>query len=369
MIAHYGPTLHSGHYVSFINSGNRWFLFDDDKYVLFSKMATLPPFSRRSFPNRVHLVDLSIVLKQNAYMLYYRRALTPATTSAANSSPTTDKLRSSAGGSKKLNQSAEVPKDATPLSASTEKQQESLMYLTPIYNLFYETDGAEISKLHLTAETPLEDDIFANLALDSHVLAGTTNLILKTRQYRLEVRNPKRRFCVTHFLTCFALQLDIPFSVNLSKSRSIIYQAHRTIVVEFPVLSADSEASQAEQAATKIPFEACSPSDKSPNHDFTFDAEQKLDLEAKLDDEAHRLKSKDDEKFVEGLQKIESINQETSSYGQLYKDIEAFYATVQKRPASFASSTAPPTKDKVKPNDPCPCRSGAKYKKCHGKNV
>lgn len=32
MIAHYGPTLHSGHYVAFVNVGNRWFLFDDDKY-------------------------------------------------------------------------------------------------------------------------------------------------------------------------------------------------------------------------------------------------------------------------------------------------------------------------------------------------
>jgi preprotein translocase subunit SecA len=27
-----------------------------------------------------------------------------------------------------------------------------------------------------------------------------------------------------------------------------------------------------------------------------------------------------------------------------------------------------PTRKKVRPNDPCPCGSGKKYKKCHGAN-
>lgn len=147
-----------------------------------------------------------------------------------------------------------------------------------------------------------------------------------------------------------------------------MYQSHNTVVVEFVVLSADSESSQQPQLERQIPVQLCSPADKSPNHDFQFDMEQKLDLEAKLDDEAHRLKTTEDEKFVEGMAKIESINQETNSYGQLYRDIEAFYATVQKRPATSTAS-APPAKEKVRPNDPCPCQSGAKYKKCHGKNL
>lgn len=153
------------------------------------------------------------------------------------------------------------------------------------------------------------------------------------------------------------------------KSKAVIYQTHRTVVVELPVLSADSEASQAEQSRQQIPSGACSSPDKSPMHDYTFDLEQKLDLDAKLDDEAHRLKSTEDEKFIAGMQKIESINMETNSYGQLWKDIEAFYQTAQKRPAAFAAVTATPKMDKVKPNDPCPCQSGAKFKKCHGKNA
>ena len=27
-----------------------------------------------------------------------------------------------------------------------------------------------------------------------------------------------------------------------------------------------------------------------------------------------------------------------------------------------------PTRKKIRPNDPCPCGSGKKYKKCHGAN-
>lgn len=134
-------------------------------------------------------------MKQNAYLLYYRRVAPGASSNPSASSNATNAALKSSGDSQQRSKLKESGGDVLPsmeLHASQEiKQQESLIFLTPIYSLFYETDGAEISKLLLTAETPLEDDLSASVNIEAHVVSGTTNFIFKTRQYRLEVRSER----------------------------------------------------------------------------------------------------------------------------------------------------------------------------------
>jgi hypothetical protein len=84
-IVHYGRTMFSGHYVSFIKSNGLWHLFDDDQ-VTPHRTAPHAPHTPRANTTRaracvvgVQVVEVNnaIVLKQNAYMLFFQRVYTP----------------------------------------------------------------------------------------------------------------------------------------------------------------------------------------------------------------------------------------------------------------------------------------------------
>jgi len=90
-----------------------------------------------------------------------------------------------------------------------------------------------------------------------------------------------------------------------------------------------------------------------------LDDESTMDLEAVLDKEHEEKVTLHDQRFKEGLKKVENINLETNTYGALHRDIEDLQK--QKKAAEVKKQTGPPqasakkTSAKLGPNAQCPC--------------
>ena len=62
---------------------------------------------------------------------------------------------------------------------------------------------------------------------------------------------------------------------------------------------------------------------------------------------------------------MDDLNEEQATYSKLYKDIRE---TTSATGTTTTAKSVKTQQQKVGRNDDCPCGSGKKFKKCHGKN-
>jgi hypothetical protein len=138
------------------------------------------------------------------------------------------------------------------------------------------------------------------------------------------------------------LQRKIPFSIDLSKTVAEYYKMEGLVIVVLPVISTlDNTPVQEKKQQVRVVTQ----DDRNKLANYQFDSEKEVELEV-----------------VKKTKPVDT-NQEESSYSKLYNDILS-----QKNPVNLGGQTKEaPKNEKVKRNETCPCGSGKKYKKCHGK--
>lgn len=176
----------------------------------------------------------------------------------------------------------------------------------------------------------------------------------------------------------YYLLLEIVFPLEAAQAKCTYYEQDRTLVVFVPIAQEPQDENQLHLLPSTINSEQMS----EDNH--TFNETDKLDVDPIVGEE--ETKSAEEERVKKGQAKIEALNLESATYGELYDNIRE----LQRNPDRMAQGSAPaptglptatganssrpasgPTpgaaKKRVKPNEPCPCGSGKKYKVCHGK--
>lgn len=410
-IVHYGRTMFSGHYVSFIKSNGLWHLFDDDQVVE---------------------VNNAIVLKQNAYMLFFQRVYTPeqmarqeqqllqlpqqlslpqeSQQQQQQQQQSKSQRRRNNKKTNEANNAQQQQQTAAPAVATEAKAEPPPEWKLPKYRVFYteEESGEEswIKDLLLVAEVPAE----ANDA---------------SRRWRLSVESSGR--LTLHDDTAhYRLELQLPFEVDPKAARASFYQANATLVATMPLkrddADADADATKPDHQATSAAADvevALLPDRRFVLKEIGVDPEKELNVEpvateekekevetvaattTKPADAAASTTSDDDKKVPTTAPALpfmdlgrlkqalaDESNKEEASYAKLWDDIRAFYAAVksgdaagylqlrsaiQRQEAQRSQQLAQDDEEqfmlklkKTKRNDPCPCNSGRKFKQCHG---
>jgi hypothetical protein len=318
-IVHYGPFLGAGHYVAFGQLDGKWYLFDDKS---------------------VYGINESIVMKQNAYILFYKKN-TPSTTSTTPNLRTSNPAASSSS-PPPLTTSAEM---AVPVGTPTL----AISLLTP----------------PCTAYLAQAEDIMKDVTLRVH-LPQLESLRMKDLQVTL---TPSGRFELRS--PVYYLLLELVFPVETGNTKCVYYEQDRTLVVFAPIAQDAVDSNEPSLLACALNSERMS------EDDFIFDEESMLPVDPIVGIE--EFKTEEEEKMKKGQEKIEALNIETATYKELHANIRELNRNPQRMDQSIqqtgtgasagakktAAGSAP--SKRVKPNEPCPCGSGRKYKVCHGK--
>jgi ubiquitin C-terminal hydrolase len=321
MITHYGPFMGAGHYVTFCRLDGKWYLFDDKS---------------------VYGINESIVMKQNAYILFYKKN----STTTSSSIP----LRTSHGPS-----SSSSPNPSLTISSDSS---------IPV---------ADLSKLVISRLTPpcqaylaQEDDLMKDVTLRIQ-LPQLESLLMKDLELTL---TPSGRFELKS--PVYYLLLELVFPLETAQTKCIYYEQDRTLVVFAPIAQDAVDSSEPVSLTPQVNSERMS------EDDFTFKEDSLLPVEPIVGIEESLTEM--EEKLKKGQEKIEALNMETATYKELHENIRELQRNPQ-RMAQAAPSAAnqqapkktgatPPASGsakRVKPNEPCPCGSTRKYKVCHGK--
>lgn len=118
MLVHYGETCFSGHYTCFVRHQGQWHLFDDEKVT--------------------RNVSPAVVLKQNAYILFYKKNKPNSRTSSA-----------SAPFNKSTESTAPVPVISTTGNNKKKNKRKGNANTTPV------SDSNEKATLNASSEVPL----------------------------------------------------------------------------------------------------------------------------------------------------------------------------------------------------------------------
>lgn len=334
MIAHYGPFMGAGHYVAFAKLDGKWYLFDDKS---------------------VYGINEAIVMKQNAYILFYTK--NPSTTASSVS------LRSSSGPS---SSSASVSPN-TSLSKSSDNSVQptssstlAISRLTPPCTAYLAQDGDIMKDITLRVHLPqLESLAMKDLA------------ITLTSSGRFELTSP-----------VYYLLIELVFPLETKQAKCVYYEQDRTLVVFAPIAQELAEEELATSSAINCEVNRTCMSED----DFKFAEEAILPVEPIVGIEEMSM-TELAEKQKKAQETIEKLNIESATYKELHENIRELQrnphrvaqanaqAQQQQNPqtvqagakkTSGAAATAASSK-RIKPNEPCPCGSGRKYKVCHGK--
>jgi hypothetical protein len=152
--------------------------------------------------------------------------------------------------------------------------------------------------------------------------------------------------------------LDIPFALETAKCSTTFYNKTKTLLVHLAIATDAPASSNTDTITLPSKFE-----DSANVSDvFEFDEDNAMEIEATLDVDVQKPSTEREQKFVEGITKIENINVETNTYDQLYQDIQKLRAE-QERAALAASAEKPilskvqikKSDERVGRNDDCPC--------------
>lgn len=352
MITHYGPFMGAGHYVAFAKLDGQWYLFDDKS---------------------VYGINESIVMKQNAYILFYKKNATQQPTPAPSTS-----LRTSAGGASIAPQSASASSNASSASNSL-RSSASGPKVTPSPNTSTPTNAevaqtaSNLEKLAITRLTPPHH---VYLTQEGDEMKDVT---LRIHLPQLETVNPQDlRVTLTQSgrfefsSSMYYLLFELVFPLEPSNSKAVYYEQDRSFVVFAPIAQDSVESQDPISLSCQVNTERMS------EDDYTFLEESLLPVDPILGVEEQL--SAEEEKRRKGQEKIEALNMETATYRELHDNIRELQrnpqrmAQGQQAPPSNAAAKKtgaplPGASKRIKPNEPCPCGSGKKYKTCHGKGL
>ena len=344
MIAHYGPFMGSGHYVAFARLDGKWYLFDDKS---------------------VFGINEAIVMKQNAYILFYTK--NPVAT------PSNIPLRTSSGPS-----SSSSPNISLPKSSDSSVQMPSTMpnaslaisRLTPPCQAYLSQDGDIMKDITLRVHLP---------QLESKAAMKDIVKVTLTPSGRFELTSP-----------VYYLLLELVFPLETTHTKCVYYEQDRSLVVFAPIAQDPDQ----EEANAPAPLAVEVNNVHMSEDDFTFAEEAILPVEPIVGIEEAMTELAEKQKKAQEI--IESLNLETATYKELHENIRELQRNPhrvaqtqqqqqqqqqQAQPAapkktssssgagggSASSTSTASTSKRIKPNEPCPCGSGRKYKVCHGK--
>ncbi|ELR25492.1 ubiquitin specific protease, putative [Acanthamoeba castellanii str. Neff] len=378
-IVHYGRTMFSGHYVSFIKSNGLWHLFDDDQVVE---------------------VNNAIVLKQNAYMLFFQRVYTPEQMA------------------RQEQQLLQLPQQLSLPQESQQQQQQQQQSKSQRRRNNKKTNEANNAQQQQQTAAPA-------VATEAKAEPPPEWKLPKYRVFYTEEESGEESW-IKDLLLVAEVPAELPFEVDPKAARASFYQANATLVATMPLkrddADADADATKPDHQATSAAADvevALLPDRRFVLKEIGVDPEKELNVEpvateekekevetvaattTKPADAAASTTSDDDKKVPTTAPALpfmdlgrlkqalaDESNKEEASYAKLWDDIRAFYAAVksgdaagylqlrsaiQRQEAQRSQQLAQDDEEqfmlklkKTKRNDPCPCNSGRKFKQCHG---
>jgi ubiquitin C-terminal hydrolase len=340
VLVHYGETCYSGHYTCFVKHQAQWHLFDDEKVT--------------------RNVSPAVVLKQNAYILFYKKnkpnsrttsASAPLNKSSENTSAASVPVISTAN-KKKNKRKGNATSAATVPESNDQKSSLSVSSEVPL------NSSGEVKSPSVTARPKCrayyrtkEDDAIEDLVIKMQLtdLNSDAQLSLDVKSSgEVNLVDPSNKY---QFSTV------LPFPLDAKKSSAQYFAADKTLVA---VLSTQFEESSGSSGAVT----AQQTEEASSSTDWRVHEENEVPLEDERNKPVLSMK--------EAQQAVENVNASIreAKYGNLYQVIrETREREEQSTVPSVRSAppSAPPKESKVNRNDVCPCGSGKKYKKCHGK--
>lgn len=331
LVVHFGKSAYSGHYVSFVKIGERWILFDDAK---------------------VYEVSPAVVMKQKAYMLFYKRdKMDPSQRQLLNqqfqksANNNNNKKNANDLNINNLRISGDSSSSSSPVSPSSPVSISGPSALptlgtpnTPNFKMFFR---------------PSENEEIVDIVLRVH-------LPLLTSSEKMIVSAGAQGSIKLLVMGLYFLDVSIPFTLNTETSVGYFFQKNAFLFVVFPVA----------QDVSKV-----KPTNSVKIISIKKEEEPPVDLHVKSEHEIEVTPNKLVQKKKTNIQEEEErrrqneLAKDESTYVGLYRHVKEWSEKKKSGNVIEERQTQQPRRTentKVGRNDPCPCGSGRKYKLCHG---